>query len=125
MYKMKFFVLLSLLLFLFIGYKTYMQFNELRNTEKLILVNESQSLSAFVSAFRQTYQDAFLDHHIAVDDKTINLLPVKTISEISKRFSQNVNGEVIVRTVSDRPRNNYNMANKFELNEIKYFKKGE
>lgn len=122
MHKMKFFVLFSLLLFLFIGYKTYVQFNELRNTEKLILVNESQSLSAFVSAFRQTYQDAFLENHIPVDDKTINLLPVKTISEISKRFSQNVNGEVTIRTVSDKPRNNYNMANKFELNEIKYFK---
>ncbi len=122
MNKMKFFVLFSLLLFLFIGYKTYVQFNELKNTERVILLNESQSLAEFVSAFRQTYQDVFLDNHIAVDDKTLNLLPVKTISEISKRFSQNVNGEVIVRTVSDRPRNIDNMANDFELNEIKYFK---
>jgi len=119
---MKFFTLFSLLLFLFIGYRTYTQFNDLRNTEKLILLNESQSLSEFVSAFRQTYQDAFINHQIPVDDKTINLLPVKTISEISKRFSKNVNGEVIVRTVSDRPRNSLNMANDFELNEIKYFK---
>lgn len=119
---MKFFIFFSLLLFLLIGYRTYIQYNELRDTEKFILLNESQSLSKFVSAFRQTYQDAFIANHIPVDDKTINLLPVKTISEISKRFSQNVNGEVIVRTVSDRPRNINNMANDFELSEIKYFK---
>jgi len=122
MNKMNLFILLSLSLFLFIGFRTYIQFNDLKNTEKLIIFNESQSLSKFVSAFRQTYQDAFIDNHIAVDAKTINLLPVKTISEISKRFSNDVNGEVIVRTVSDRPRNSDNIANDFELNEIRYFK---
>jgi len=120
---MKFFIFFALLLFLFLGYRTYVQYDELRKTEKIILQNESQSLSEFVSAFRQTYQDAFIDNHIDIDKKTINLLPVVTISEISKRFSQNVNGEVVVRTVSDRPRNIKNMANDFELNEIKYFKK--
>ncbi len=122
MNKMKLFILFSLSLLLFIGYRTYVQFYDLKNTEKLIILNESQSLAKFVSAFRQTYQDAFVVHHIPIDDKTINLLPVKTISEISKRFSQDVNGEVIVRTVSDRPRNSDNMANNFELNEIQYFK---
>ncbi len=119
---MKLFTIFSLSLFLFIGYRTYIQFNDLKETEKIILLNESQSLAKFVSAFRQTYQDAFVDNHIAIDDKMINLLPVKTISEISKRFSHDVNGEVIVRTVSDRPRNSDNMANDFELNEIQYFK---
>jgi len=122
MNKMKFFTVFAFLLFLLIGYRTYNQYTDIQNTEKLILLNESQSLAKFVSAFRQTYQDAFITHQIPVDDKTINLLPVKTITEISKRFSQDVNGEVIVRTVSDRPRNILNMANDFELNEIKYFK---
>jgi len=122
MNKIKFFILFSLLLFIFVGYRTYEQYNDLKMTEKLILLNESQSLSKFVTAFRQSYQDAFIANHIAVDDKTINLLPVKTISDISKRFSKDVNGEVIIRTVSDRPRNSANMANEFELNEIQYFK---
>ena len=119
---MKFFTLFASLLFLLIGFRTYTQYKDIQNTEKRILLNESQSLAKFVSAFRQTYQDVFINHQIPVDDKTINLLPVMTIAEISKRFSQDVNGEVIVKTVSDRPRNSLNMANDFELNEIKYFK---
>lgn len=120
---MNLFTIFSLSLFLFIGYRTYEQFNDLRETEKIILLNESRSIAKFVSAFRHTYQDVFIDNHIPLDEKTFNLLPVKTIGEISKRFSQNVDGDVTVRTVSDRPRNIDNMANKFELNEIQYFKK--
>lgn len=122
MNKMKFFTIFALLLFIFIGYRTYLQYNDIKNTEQFIILNESKSLAKFVSAFRQTYQDAFINNHIPVDDKTINLLPVKTISEISKRFSKVMNNEIVVRTVSDRPRNSKNMANHFELNEIQYFK---
>jgi len=122
MNKMKIFTLFALLLFIFIGFRTYEQYHDLKNTEQFIVLNESKSLSEFVSAFRQTYQDAFITNHIPIDDKTINLLPVKTITEISKRFSEVMNEDIIIRTVSDRPRNSKNMANNFELAEMKYFK---
>ena len=123
MRNMKFFILFALLLFVAISYKTYEEYQRIEETQKLIVLNESQSLSEFIFAFRQTYQDTFLLNHIAVDTKTINLLPVKTISEISDRFAKSVQGDVIIRTVSDRPRNADNMANDFELSMIQYFKK--
>ncbi len=123
MRNMKFFILFALLLFLGISYKTYDQYNGIQDTRKLILLNESQSLAGFISAFRQTYQDVFLRNHIEVDENTINLLPVKTTAEISDRFSSSVQGDVVIRTVSDRPRNIKNMANDFELDMIEYFKK--
>jgi diguanylate cyclase (GGDEF)-like protein/PAS domain S-box-containing protein len=119
---MKYFIIFAFLLFILLGYKTYEQYNRIDDTHKLIIENESQSLAEFISAFRQTYQDAFLDHHIEVNDKTINLLPVKTITEISDRFASRVQGDVVIRTVSDRPRNANNMANDFELGMINYFK---
>ena len=120
---MKLFYFFALALFLFIGYRTYSQFKDIKATEKLIVLNESKSLSTFVTAFRQTYQDAFIDNNISINNKTIHLLPVLTIGEISKRFSKNVHGDIEVRTVSDRPRNIENMANTFELEKIEYFKK--
>ena len=122
MRHLKYFILFALFLFLSISYKTYEQYHQIQNTQRLIILNESQSLSAFISAFRQTYQDIFIRHHIEINEKTINLLPVKTSAEISKHFSKNVNGDVVIRTVSDRPRNINNMANNFELNMIDYFK---
>ncbi len=123
MRNMKFFIIFALLLFTGIGYKTYEQYHRIQDTQKLIVLNESQSLAEFISAFRQTYQDVFLRNHIDVDEKTINLLPVKTTTEISNRFSSSVQGDIVIRTVSDRPRNADNMANDFELEMIQYFKK--
>ncbi len=117
----KFFIIFALLLFLFVGYRTYQHYNDIKHIEKLILLQKSKSLAAFISAFRQTYQDAFIHNKIAINDQTLNLLPVKTISEISERFALNVNEEIIIRTVSDRPRNSQNMANDFELTMINYF----
>ncbi len=122
MQNMKFFILFALLSFTAIGYKTYEQYYRIQETQKLIVLNESQSLAEFISAFRQTYQDVFLRNHIEVDDKTINLLPVKTTAEISHRFSQSVQDDIVIRTVSDRPRNADNMANDFELEMIQYFR---
>jgi len=122
MRNMKSFILFALLLFAAIGYKTYDEYHRIQETQKLIVLNESRSLSEFISAFRQTYQDIFLLYHIEIDENTINLLPVKTISEMSNRFASSVQGDVVIRTVSDRPRNPDNMANDFELEMIRYFK---
>ena len=122
MRNMKLFMFFALFLFLVIGYKTYEQYYNIKDTQKLIVLKESQSLATFISAFRQTYQNAFLSNHIDVNDKTINLLPVKTIREISDRFSSIVEGDIVIHTVSDRPRNSDNMANDFELEMIQYFK---
>jgi hypothetical protein len=121
MRSMKSFILFSLLLLIFIGFRTYEQYDAIEETEKVILLNESESLAKFISAFRQTYQNIFVKYNIHIDDKTINLLPVKTISEISQKFTDTVQKKIVIRTVSDRPRNSDNMANSFELKMIKYF----
>ena len=122
MRNMKFFILFAFLLFAAISYKAYEEYYRIQDTQKLIILNESQSLAEFISAFRQTYQNTFLREHIEVNEKTLNLLPVKTITEISNRFASSVQGDIVIRTVSDRPRNIENMANDFELEMIQYFK---
>ena len=99
MRNMKLFIIFALLLFIAIGYKTYEQYNRIQDTQKRILLNESQSLAKFISAYRHTYQDAFLSNHIDVNVKTINLLPVKAIKEISNRFSSNVQDDIVFQTV--------------------------
>lgn len=121
MHKMNLFLAFALVLFVAIGYKTYEQYKDIKNIQELIIQNESQSLAKFIGAFRHTYQDAFLQNHIDVDEKTINLLPVKTTPIISKYFSSSVQGDIVVRTVSDRPRNPDNAADPFELKMIQYF----
>ena len=117
------FISLIIILFGALSYKTYEQYINIHNTQKLLILNNSESLATFIEAFRSTYQDRFIQNHIEITDKTMKLLPVQTISEISQRFSSSVNGDIIIRTVSDRPRNPDNMANDFELEMIKFYKK--
>ena len=116
------FIVLIIILFGILSYKTYEQYTNLLHAQKIIVFNESKSLATFIGAFRQTYQDAVMYNHIEVTKKTMKLLPVQTISSISDKFSASMNGDIIIRTVSDRPRNPKNMANKFELDMIKIFK---
>lgn len=119
----RYFLIFALLLFIMLGYKTYEQYQRISHTQDVIVQNETASLGEFISAFRQTYQELFLRYDIPIDDKTLNLLPVKTIQEISQRFSKRVKGDIVVRTVSDRPRNPDNMANAYEMRMIEYFRK--
>ncbi len=122
MFNMKYFIAFAFLLFMALGYKTSEQYNGIKTTEELMILNESKSLAHFVAAFRQTYQSVFIKNHIEVDAKTINFLPVKTIREISKRFGSELKEDIVIRTVSDRPRNPKNRANGFEMSMIDFFR---
>ena len=121
-YKLQF-ISLIIILFGTLSYKTYEQYINIYDTQKLLTLNESESLATFIEAFRSTYQDSFINNHIEVTDKTMKLLPVQTIGEISQRFSSSLHGDIIIRTVSDRPRNSANMANNLELEMINFYKK--
>jgi len=94
----------------------------MENTRQEMLWGKGKSLSAFLSAFRETYQKAFVEHHIPVDDQTLPLLPVVTTGALSKTLSRKLNGDVQIRTVSDRPRNPINQADPFEKKMIDYFR---
>ncbi len=118
----KLFILFAFFLFIILGYYTYDKYKQIQNVQKLIILNESKSISKFVLAFRQTYQDIFIRNNIRIDEKTIDLLPVKAITEIGKRYKKSIHNSIVIRTVSDRPRNIKNMANSFEMEMIEYFK---
>jgi len=114
MRNMRYFIIIAVLLFAVVGYKTYEQYTIMENTRQDILRGKGESFSAFLAAFRETYQKAFLEHHIPVDDQTLPLLPVVTTGALSKNLSRKLNGDVQIRTVSDRPRNSINQADPFE-----------
>ena len=107
---------------MFIGYETYGQYHRIHETQKLIVLNESRSLAKFITAFRQTYMGVFVNNNIDIGEQTIKLLPVKTLPAISDKFSSSVLDDVVIRTVSDRPRNIKNTANDFEMEMIHYFR---
>jgi signal transduction histidine kinase len=117
----KIFLLFSLLLLIVITIKLTKEYNDTEQLKNMIVEDESKSLSALVVAFRKTYQKRFVQNHITIDNKSVDLLPVRTMGEISENFSSLVGGRAIIRTVSDRPRNPINKANAEEMKMIEYF----
>jgi len=121
--NIKFLVVGVLFLIIFSSAHTYKSIQENKDIRSVILVQESKSITSLIKSFRKTYLDIFINDHIPITKKTINLLPVKTMNEISYQFSKDLNAKVVLRTVSDRPRNKSNKANNKEMKIIEEFKK--
>ena len=115
------FIIYALVLFTIVCSKLYFDYQNSQKLKQIIVKEESRALSAFIIAFRQAYQTAFVENHIAIDEKTLNLLPVRTSGDIADKFSDILDNKIIIRNVSDRPRNPENQANTEELEIISYF----
>ncbi len=115
------FIIFALLILVIMISKFYIEYQDKAQLKIKIVKEEAKALSAFMVAFRQTYQKSFIENHIPINEKTINLLPVRTTKEIGDTFSRIINNAVIIKTVSDRPRNPINKANTQEMKIINYF----
>ena len=112
-----------LLLIVFSSIHIYVTLKESQDIKTTILLEETQSISSFFRSVRKTYQDVFINNHIKITEETIDFLPVKTSNTMNEHFSKSLNAKVILKTVSDMPRNPLNLANKEEMQIIEKFKK--
>ncbi len=119
----KIFIIFAILTINVIGLKFYLDVKDIQELKSMVVKDEAKALTSLFMSFRKTYQNIFIEKHIEIDEKTINLLPVRTNDEISETFSKTVGNKTTIRTVSDRPRNINNKANKNEMSIINYFNK--
>ncbi len=119
----KIFIIFAILTINLIGLKFYLDVKDIQELKSMVVKDEAKALTSLFMSFRKTYQNIFIEKHIEIDEKTINLLPVRTNDEISQTFSRMVGNKATIRTVSDRPRNISNKANINEMNIIAYFNK--
>ena len=115
------FLIFSIVVFTVIAFSFVIQNNRDKILIHLIVKEESETISALLMSLRKTYQDAFNDSHIEINEKTINLLPVKITKALACNFSNIINNNTTIRTVSNRPRNPNNKANKYENKIISFF----
>ena len=116
----KYFILLTFIIITIFSFKLYLA----NKTDEKIKISsieyEAKSIADFMMAFRQTYQNIFIQNHLKLDESNIAFLPVKTTNEIADVFSK-LNTKSKISTVSDRPRNPINMANERQMLVIKDF----
>jgi len=86
---------------------------------------EAEVLGNYSLEHRNYYQNLYINGYISLNEKTLLGLPAHSSSIISNRFSKNNIFNIVVRGVSDRPRNIINKADKLELKAIEYFDKNK
>ncbi|MBT6046951.1 MAG: DUF3365 domain-containing protein [Candidatus Scalindua sp.] len=85
--------------------------------------SEAKHIRGLLMATRRVYHHQFLTSGIPLSDKTLGFLPAHSMSLISKDFSNWTEDELYFNNVSDRPRNQRNVADSTEKEAISYFRK--
>lgn len=96
------------------------------HTQKAIEVRafaRGESLKEYFISMRYVYHQQFLNSGLEVNENTVGFLPAHASTLISDKFSEISNDGIIIKNVTDRPRNPKNMADTFELEAIENFKK--
>ncbi|MBI4740654.1 MAG: EAL domain-containing protein [Betaproteobacteria bacterium] len=92
--------------------------DELRNATEY----EARTVYGFMMSTRRIYQQQFIESELPVNRKTIGFLPAHSFSRISKDFANWNNSGIIFNNVSDVPRNPGNQADRFELEDMAWFR---
>ncbi len=116
----KLFIVFALIMIGILSLKLSYEHQTTQKIKELSVKYEAESIADFLVAFRTTYQDIFIRNHARLNKSNIDFLPVKTTNEIAQIFSR-INTKSKISTVSDRPRNPKNLANKRQMEAIKYF----
>jgi len=83
---------------------------------------DARTVYGFMMATRRIYQQQFIDSGLPVNDKTIGFLPAHSFSRISREFANWNKSGIIFNNVTDVPRNSFNQADRFELEDMNWFR---
>ncbi len=83
---------------------------------------DAHTIRAMLMATRRVYHKQFLDSGLPISDSTVGFLPAHALSRIAKEFPNWDNSGITFNNVSDRPRNPDNLADRFELQAMAWFR---
>ena len=104
--------------------KLSFEYTGMQRAKELSIQYEAKALTDLILSFRQTYQEVFIKNRLNLNKSNIDFLPVKTVGRVSELFSK-YNMQTKIHTVSDKPRNIINKANKRQMQSINKFNKNK
>ena len=121
----KIFIITAIIFFLHFIVNTYLGQRQIREDVIANIKENARTIRGMLMSYRDVYQEIFIDHDIPINDVTIKFLPAHAISRISQGFTQWVDNGLTFNTVSDRPRNPINQADKVELDAMQFFREND
>jgi len=83
---------------------------------------DARAIYGYMMATRRVYQQVFVSSGLPVDESTIGFLPAYSFSRISSDFANWNDSGMLFNNVSDRPRNPRNRADRFEQEDMAWFR---
>ncbi|HRH81209.1 MAG TPA: EAL domain-containing protein [Thiobacillaceae bacterium] len=120
--KHKIWLLLGILLSLVLAIDLTVSYRKLEAETLAELEYDAKSIYGFMMATRRVYQEQFVASGLPVNDRTIGFLPAHSFSRISRDFANWNKSGIIFNNVSDRPRNPANRADRFELEDMAWYR---
>ena len=97
-------------------------YRRIANDHRIEQERDVHELRAFMMAVRRIYHQQFIASGLPVNDDTIGFLPAHAMSRIAEDYGNWTNSGIRFNNVSDKPRNPGNLADRFELAAMDYFR---
>lgn len=111
-------VLTAVLLFIDLGMSYRKYSAELRSEAE----SDARAIFGYMMATRRVYQKQFIASGLELNEKTVGFLPAHSFSRIAREFGSFNDSGILFNNVSDLPRNPGNRADRFELEDMAWYR---
>ncbi|GAB1392532.1 hypothetical protein MASR1M60_06950 [Rhodocyclaceae bacterium] len=121
--RTKMWLVLGLTLLVVFSIDMVLTWQKIHEDQRSELQVDVHTVRGMLMATRRVYHQQFIESGLPVNDKTVGFLPAHALPRISADYKEWNDNGYLFNNVSDRPRNPDNMADKFELAAMDYFRK--
>lgn len=121
--RTKMWLVLGLTLLVVFSLDMLLTWQKIRHDQRTELEVDVHTIRGILMATRRVYHQQFINSGLPVNKDTVGFLPAHSMSRISADYKEWNDNGYLFNNVSDRPRNPSNMADKFELAAMDYFRK--
>ena len=118
----RFTLILVCLLLALMASLALLDYQRLRKTVYRQTLDKARDIRSLIMATRRVYHHQFLDSGLPLNEKTVGFLPAYSLSRIARDFQNWSESGMTFNTVSDRPRNPNNAADRVELEAMEFFR---
>lgn len=121
--RTKMWLVLGLTLLVVFSLDMLLTWQKIRHDQRTELEVDVHTIRGILMATRRVYHQQFINSGLPVNKDTVGFLPAHSMSRISADYKEWNDNGYLFNNVSDRPRNPSNMADRFELAAMDYFRK--
>ena len=120
--KLKIWLILSVVVAIVLTIDAILAYKKLAEEMDKEAREDAKVVYSYMMSTRRIYQEQFIESGLPINRKTIGFLPAHSMNRISKDFANWNNSGMTFNNVSDKPRNPDNLVDRFELDDMEWYR---